>query len=237
MTPAPRSVAAAAALLLAPALPAGASTFGDVDRGAALWAQCRPCHEIGEAARNKIGPNLNFVFGRKAADVDDFRYSEAMQRARNEGLVWSLDTLDKFIAQPNAVVPGTRMGFPGLSDPAARADVLAWLRKNSDNPRDIPEAPPTAVGTDHSVAPEILAIVGDAEYGAYLASECLTCHRAGGAMEGIPSVTGWPQEDFVVAMHAYKDKVRDHPVMQMMAGRLNNEEIAALAAYFADLGG
>ncbi|MCP5038971.1 MAG: cytochrome C, partial [Rhodobacteraceae bacterium] len=56
-----------------------------------------------------------------------------------------------------------------------------------------------------------------------------------GSDEGIPAITGWPTEDFVIAMHAYKEKVRPHPVMQMMAGRLSNEEIAALAAYFVDL--
>lgn len=236
MTRPPRIAAALAATLLAPVLPAGASEFGDVERGAALWTKCRPCHEIGEAARSRVGPNLNFVFGRKAGEVAGFRYSKGMKAAREAGLVWTLETLDAFITHPDAVVAGTRMRFPGLDDPDERADVLAWLRANSDSPGNIPEAEPTAVGTDHSVDPEILAIVGDPEYGEYLSSECLTCHRADGEMDGIPSVTGWPEEDFVVAMHAYKDKARDHPVMQMMAGRLNNDEIAALAAFFADLG-
>ncbi len=82
---------------------------------------------------------------------------------------------------------------------------------------------------------EPIATPGDAAYGAYLAGECLTCHRADGSAEGIPSITRWPTDDFVVAMHAYKNKLRPHPVMQMMAGRLNDEEIAALAAYFKDL--
>ena len=77
--------------------------------------------------------------------------------------------------------------------------------------------------------------MGDPDYGEYLASECKTCHQQSGADDGIPSITHWPEEDFVVAMHAYKQKVRPHPVMQMMAGRLTDEEIAALAAYFKDL--
>jgi cytochrome c len=85
---------------------------------------------------------------------------------------------------------------------------------------------------DPKVAPEILALTGDKEYGEYLASDCTTCHQADGADKGIPSITGWPQEIFVIVMHAYKNKDRAHPVMQMMAGRLSNEEIAALAAYF-----
>ena len=58
---------------------------------------------------------------------------------------------------------------------------------------------------------------------------------AGGGDDGIPSIVLWPEEDFVIAMHAYKNKTRPNPVMQMMAGRLNAEEIAALAAYFATL--
>ena len=69
----------------------------------------------------------------------------------------------------------------------------------------------------------------------YLASECTTCHQASGGDDGIPSIVLWPEEDFVIAMHAYKDKVRPNPVMQLIARRLNNEEIAALAAYFKDL--
>ena len=85
------------------------------------------------------------------------------------------------------------------------------------------------------VSDEVLALQGDPEFGAYLAAECVGCHRADGASEGIPSVTGWPVEDFVLAMHAYKQKLRPHPAMQVMADRLSDEEIAALAAYFKDL--
>jgi len=109
---------------------------------------------------------------------------------------------------------------------------LAYLRQFSDDPSNIPEAAPTAMGLDHDVAPEVLAIVGDPAYGEYLSGECTACHQTSGAASGIPSITNWPTEDFVVAMHAYKDGVRSHPVMQMMAGRLSNEEIASLAAYF-----
>ena len=82
---------------------------------------------------------------------------------------------------------------------------------------------------------EILAIEGDLEYGEYLASECTTCHQADGGNDGIPSIVGWETDDFVTAMHAYKQKHRDNPVMQMVTGRLANDEIAALAAYFKSL--
>ena len=96
------------------------------------------------------------------------------------------------------------------------------------------EADPTARGTDHGLDHEILSLQGDRDYGAYLSSECTTCHQAEGGNAGIPSIVYWPKEDFVTALHAYKSKQRKHPVMQMIAGRLSNEEIAALAAYFAD---
>ena len=85
------------------------------------------------------------------------------------------------------------------------------------------------------MAAEVLSTQGDVEYGAYLAAECTTCHQASGDNDGIPSIIGWNTDDFVTAMHAYKAKHRAHPVMQMVAGRLTNDEIAALAAYFQGL--
>lgn len=78
-------------------------------------------------------------------------------------------------------------------------------------------------------------MVGDIEYGQYLSQECTTCHQRSGANEGIPGIVGWPKEDFVMAMHAYKAKLRPHAVMQSVTSRLGEEEIASLAAYFADL--
>ena len=87
-----------------------------------------------------------------------------------------------------------------------------------------------------SVAEDVLAIEGDMEYGEYLAAECTTCHQASGGNDGIPSIVGWETDDFVTAMHAYKTKQRENPVMQMVTGRLANDEIAALAVYFKSLG-
>ena len=152
------------------------------------------------------------------------------------GLEWHLETLSPYIENPRALVSGTRMSFRGLADPQDRADVIAYLRRYSASPRDIPEADPTATATPHDLDPAILALEGDAEYGAYLSSECITCHQREGGDEGIPSIVYWPQRDFVVALQAYKRKTRPHPVMQMIAGRLSDEEIAALAAYFENPG-
>ena len=222
---------ALAAGVLAPAAKA-TERLGDAEAGKAVFAKCQGCHQVGDGAKNKIGPHLNGIFGRKAAGLEGFKYSKSLVRAGNSGLEWHADTLSAYIENPRAFASGTRMSFPGLKDPKDRANVIAYLRGFSDNPRDIPEADPTAIGTDHSVDPEILTIQGDPDYGAYLSSECTTCHQIEGGDEGIPSIVYWPEEDFVVALHAYKEKQRPHPVMQMIAGRLSNDEIAALAAYF-----
>jgi cytochrome c len=213
-----------------------AQDLGDRARGETLFDKCSGCHQVGPEAENRIGPHLNRLFGRSAGSVEGFSYSKAFTRAGAKGLEWHLDTLDAFLARPKAMVPGTRMSFRGFDDPRDRADILAYLRGFSDSPANIPEADPTATPTDHDLDPAILAIEGDAEYGAYLSGECTTCHQADGADTGIPSIVLWPEDDFVLAMHAYKSKRRAHPVMNMVAGRLGDEEIAALAAYFATLG-
>ncbi|MFN4156169.1 MAG: c-type cytochrome [Paracoccaceae bacterium] len=231
-----RHLALALTLTVATAWPVAAESIGDPARGATLFdRQCKVCHQIGEGATNRVGPILNNIFGRRAGAVAGFNYSKSITRMGNDGLTWTLQTLDAYIENPKALVSGTRMNYRGMADATARADLMAFLRDHSDQPANIPESEPTARKTEPGLDPAILAIQGDPEYGAYLSSECSTCHRRDGTDEGIPSITQWPAEDFVVAMHAYKSRLRPHPVMQMMASRLSNDEIAALAAYFATL--
>lgn len=79
------------------------------------------------------------------------------------------------------------------------------------------------------------AAKGDAAFGEYLSSECVTCHQISGRYDGIPPIVGWPEGTFVGAMQEYRAKQRINPVMQAIAGRLSDEEIAALAAYFGSL--
>lgn len=77
------------------------------------------------------------------------------------------------------------------------------------------------------------AVAGDRELGEYLSAECVTCHQISGREVGaVPRITGWPEDHFVAVMNAYKEKHRDNPIMQTIAGRLAADEIAALAAYF-----
>ena len=220
----------AAGLLLV--IPAADAWSGEPEGGKALFAQCKRCHQVGGGAANRIGPHLNDVFGRAAGSLLGFRYSQAMRGAGAGGLVWSEATLDAFLADPHAFVPGSRMNFDGMEGTDERAALLAWLSGFSGAGSDLPPAEPTATPEEYGLDPGILAIAGDPEYGAYLAGECTTCHRPDGIDEGIPAITGWPPDDFVIALQAYKHGKRVHPVMQMVAGRLSDEEIAALAAHF-----
>lgn len=80
------------------------------------------------------------------------------------------------------------------------------------------------------------AIAGDRELGQYLSSECVTCHKTSGKVEGgVPPIVGWPADQFVAVMNSYKAKDRDNEVMRTIASRLKDEDIAALAAYFGAL--
>lgn len=161
-------------------------------------------------------------------------FSDGLQSAGANGLVWDVAHLDTYLQNPVALVTGTTMMFGGIVDATERADLIAFLRAYSVNASDIPESFPSMAPSDPEVDPAVLAIQGDVEYGEYLSSECITCHQSDGSDQGIPSITGWPEKQFVTVMHAYKSKARPHPVMQMMAANLADEEIAALAAYFKD---
>jgi cytochrome c len=213
-------------LALVLATPAAAQT-GDPARGQTLFAQCAACHEVGEGAQHGAGPHLDALIGRRLGSLPDYaRYSEGLTRAGADGLTWTPERLDAYLADPRSLVSDTRMTFAGISDPQERADLIAFLSGT----------PAAALATHPAdLDPAILAIEGDPAYGQYLSGECTTCHQTDGDAQGIPSITGWPVEDFVIAMHAYRNNVRQNPTMNMMASRLSDEEIAALAAYFATL--
>jgi len=76
----------------------------------------------------------------------------------------------------------------------------------------------------------------DIAYGEYLANECVTCHQRSGNFNGIPSITGWPQETFIQALNSYRWRERKNPIMQTIADQLSDEDMAALAVYFESLG-
>jgi cytochrome c len=115
---------------LATAGPAGARQ-GDPIRGERVFQRCYACHSLDPAETGLEGPNLHAILGRKAAAQPGFAYSRALRRRAVEGLVWDETTLDAFLADPQAVVPDNTMGFFGLRDRQARADLIAYLRDAS----------------------------------------------------------------------------------------------------------
>jgi cytochrome c len=98
---------------------------GDAARGEKKFGDCAACHKL-EAGANNVGPSLHGIFTRKAGELADFRYSPAMKRS---GITWSPETLDKFIADPQAMVPANRMPYAGIADAGDRADLIAYLQK------------------------------------------------------------------------------------------------------------
>ena len=98
----------------------------DLENGKAVWNKCRACHQVGENARNLVGPVLNGLIGRKSGTVEGFDYSEAN---KNSGIVWDDATFREYIKNPKAKIPNTKMVFVGLSDPQDIEDLLAFLKQ------------------------------------------------------------------------------------------------------------
>src|SRR6516164_1941755 len=112
-------------LLIMLLLVASARADGDPARGEARFQECAACHRL-EAGVNEVGPSLHGIFTRKAGELADFRYSPAMKRS---GITWTAETLDKYVADPQAFIPANRMPYAGMADAGDRADLLAYLLK------------------------------------------------------------------------------------------------------------
>ena len=116
------AAAAATAFILAAGL---AHAQGDAKHGRKLFEECHACHSL-ERGEQGVGPSLHGVFGRRAGELDDFRYSPALERS---GITWTLKTLDAYIADPQKAVPANRMPYAGMPEARDRADLIMYMQQ------------------------------------------------------------------------------------------------------------
>ncbi|MCA0401632.1 MAG: cytochrome c family protein [Proteobacteria bacterium] len=103
----------------------GAAHAQDAEAGKTVFNQCRACHQVGESAKNIVGPQLNGLIGRKAGAVEGYAYSDAN---KNSGKTWDEATFSAYIKDPKAAIPGTKMVYVGLKDDKKVADLVAYLK-------------------------------------------------------------------------------------------------------------
>lgn len=107
-----------------------AAAAQDATSGENVFKQCVICHAVGPGVQNKIGPELNGLDGRHSGSVANFNYSDAN---KNSGFIWNEATFKQYIANPQAMIPGTKMSFAGLKDPQKINDLWAYLKQfNAD---------------------------------------------------------------------------------------------------------
>ena len=130
-----RGATVATAALLSLAAPVAADSDLDarlaaanLKRGQLLYMVCKACHDVEAGLPHKVGPNLSGMFGREAGTAEGFKYTDAMVKS---GIVWTPETMDAWLKQPGALVPGNGMAFAGIANDADRASLIAWLMANS----------------------------------------------------------------------------------------------------------
>ncbi|MEO5806223.1 cytochrome c family protein [Devosia sp.] len=123
----------------------------DATKGQADVKKCQSCHNFGKGEGNKTGPLLYGVVDRMPASHEGFQYSEGMTEHKTKGENWTYERLNAFLTSPKTYTPGTKMNFPGVKDPAERADILAYLQTLSDAPVPFP-APDAAAAAAPAAA-------------------------------------------------------------------------------------
>jgi cytochrome c2 len=135
---------------------ASTATAGDAAKGEKVFKKCQACHAVGDGAKNKVGPHLNDLFGRTAGEIDGYKYSNAMIKAGEDGLVWDMETTRTYLAKPKAMIKGTKMAFAGLRKDADLDNILAYLAtysENADGGSEQSEAPSQDNGSQVAAAP------------------------------------------------------------------------------------
>ncbi len=113
-------------LAMAMATSSGTVFAGDVTAGQTSYKKCASCHDIGESAKNKVGPILNGLDGHKSGMIESYNYSEAN---KNSGIVWSEATFKEYIKDPKAKIPGTKMVFAGIKNEKEADDLWSFLKQ------------------------------------------------------------------------------------------------------------
>ncbi len=103
-----------------------AASAQDVAAGEQSFKKCLPCHSVGEGAKNKVGPELNGLDGRKAGATDGFNYTEGN---KNSGITWNESVFKEYIKDPRAKIPGTKMVFAGIKNDQEVNDLWAYLKQ------------------------------------------------------------------------------------------------------------
>jgi cytochrome c len=126
-----------------------------VQKGEQVSKQCHACHTLTKGGPNRVGPNLWNIVGNERGQGRGFNFSSAM---KSKGGTWTYEELNKFLAGPQQYIPGTKMTFAGVKDDQKRADLIAYLRTLSDNPKPLPQAaqaqPQPAAGNKPAEAPK-----------------------------------------------------------------------------------
>ena len=102
----------------------GQACAQDAAAGEKVFAVCKACHQVGDTAKNAVGPILNGLIGRKAGSVEGYTYSDANKKS---GITWTDEEFTKYIQDPKGIVPGTKMAFAGIKDPQKIKDLIAYL--------------------------------------------------------------------------------------------------------------
>lgn len=145
---------------------AGAAQAADVMDGEKVFRKCAACHDVGDGAKSRVGPQLNDLFGRKAGTIGGFKYSAAMVAAGEGGVVWNEQALTQFLVKPRDLVKGTKMAFAGLRKSADIANVIEYLKTFDANMAatvDMPEGHEAPAEEVETAKAEVPAPVAHAE--------------------------------------------------------------------------
>ena len=201
------------------------------DRGEAVFRVCSACHTIDRGGAHTVGPNLWGVVGRPVASAEGYdRYTQAMS---SFGGIWSPERLDRYLEQPAVEVQGTAMVFPGTPSAGDRADLIAWLNRNSPTPVDFGPARVSGEGAagaesgeapaPRSNRPPELGVLVDEEGARETHAYCTACHS-----ERIVAQQGLTREDWGELLEQMVEENGMNPIEEPDLGRV----LAYLAAHY-----